>query len=384
MWSRLPSADARRRQAGFTVIELMIGVVIGVLASLAVTQVLVNWEGQKRTVASGSDAQVNGALALSALQRAVMPAGYGFAATPSVIGCTLTATFSGNPVTATVANFPTTLAPVVITDGASGAADSIRVLASGKTSYSIPLRVVAPGYVAGNASFPVSSVRGIAAGDIVVASPSSSSPPTTSCEIFQVSADPGSSPSVSRIDDSKWNQTNKPSASYSDGAVLLNMGVPSDATYTISNGSLMVQTLKIDATTAAPSYGAAPVELFPNIVQLQALYGKATVTAGVVDTWDNVTPTTNTGWQQVIAVRLAVVSRSQQYEKCDDTAGTGNCPTMNNISWDVGNAGTVAGSTTCGTSKCLTIKLDSLTDWKHYRYKVFETIVPLRNLLWNS
>ncbi|NML42974.1 pilus assembly protein PilW [Ramlibacter sp. G-1-2-2] len=380
MRSVLPSADARRRQAGFTVIELMIGVVIGLLASLAVTQVLVNWEGQKRTVASGSDAQVNGALALGSLQRAVMPAGYGFAATPSVIGCTLTGTFSGNSVTATLPNFPTSLAPVVITDGASGAPDSIRILASGKTSYSIPLRVVAPGYTAGNASFPVSSVRGIAAGDIIVASNAGSA-----CEIFQVSADPGSAPTVSRVDDGKWNAANKPSAGYSDGSVLLNMGVPIDATYSIANNALVAQTLKVDATTAVPSYGAA-TELYPNIVQLQALYGKDTNSDGMVDTWDNVTPTTNAGWLQVIAVRLAVVSRSQQYEKCDDTAGTGNCPTMNNISWDVGSAltATVAGSTACGTSQCMTIKLDTLTDWKHYRYKVFETIVPLRNLLWNS
>jgi type IV pilus assembly protein PilW len=23
-------------------------------------------------------------------------------------------------------------------------------------------------------------------------------------------------------------------------------------------------------------------------------------------------------------------------------------------------------------------------DWKHYRYKVYETVVPLRNVLWQS
>jgi type IV pilus assembly protein PilW len=383
MWSALPSAKPRRRQAGFTVIELMIGVVIGLLASLAVTHVLVNWEGAKRSTTSGSDAQINGALALSTLQRTIQPAGYGFAASPSVIGCTITAVFNGNPVASTAANFPTQLVPVVITDGASGAPDTIRVLSSGKGSYSIPLRVVDPGYVAGQTNFPVASVRGIAAGDLIIASPTTNSVPTTACEMFQVSTNPGSLPQVARSDDAAWNQQNKPAASYASGAMLINMGVPKDVTYSIANNSLMVQSLTVDPTTQAPSY-AAPVELFPNIVQMQALYGKATVTAGVVDTWSNVTPTDNPSWQQVVAVRVAVVARSAQYEKCDDTAATG-CPTEANPLWDIGTS-TVVGPTTaaCGTSKCIAIKIDTLTDWKHYRYKVFDTIVPLRNLLWNS
>jgi type IV pilus assembly protein PilW len=32
----------------------------------------------------------------------------------------------------------------------------------------------------------------------------------------------------------------------------------------------------------------------------------------------------------------------------------------------------------------VTLKVDGNADWKHYRYKVYETVVPLRNLLWQS
>jgi type IV pilus assembly protein PilW len=370
MWSRRPSV--RRGQRGFTLIELMIGALIGLLATLAVTFVLVNSEGQKRTTTSGSDAQVNGALALNTLQRQVQGAGYGFGAVPAVVGCALSATFNG----AAITDFPPSLAPVTITDGASGAPDSIRVLASGKTSFSIPLRVVAPGYVAGNTSVPVGSVRGIAQGDLVVVAQSITAPPAVACEVFQVTANPGSLPVVARTDNA-WNRAGAPVAAYAEGAGLFNLGALIDATYSIQNNGLAVKSLNIASdANSTPSYPAA-AELYPNIVQLQAFYGKDTSSPpDGVDTWDNVTPTTNAQWLQVVAVRMALVARSAQYEKEEVTTA--------NLSWDVGNAGTVAGSSGCGTSRCVTIKLDTLPDWKHYRYKLFETIVPLRNLLWNS
>jgi type IV pilus assembly protein PilW len=349
----------------------MIGVLIGLLATLAVTYVLVNSEGQKRTVTAGSDAQVNGALALNMLQRQVQTAGYGFGSIPAVVGCALSASFNG----AAITDFPASLAPVTITDGASGAPDAIRVLASGKTSFSVPLRVVAPGYVPGNQAVPVSSVRGIAQGDIVVLAQSISAAPAVPCEVFRVTANPGSVPQVDRADGA-WNATGKPAANYPEGAGLFNLGVPVDATYSIVNNALVVKSLNIaDDASNTPSYPAA-TELYPNIVQLQALYGKDTDANGSVDTWDNVTPTTNAQWLQVLAVRIALVARSVQYEKEEVTTA--------NPSWDVGNAGTVAGTATCGSSRCIAIKVDMLPDWKHYRYKLFETTVPLRNLLWNS
>jgi type IV pilus assembly protein PilW len=392
MCSPRPSASRlRRHSAGFTLIELMIGVVIGLLASLAVTHVLVNSEGQKRSTTSGSDAQVNGALALNTLQRALQPAGYGFASVPAVVGCTVTATFNSNPVTATVPDFPGYLAPVVITDGATGAPDTVRVLASGKGSFAIPLRVVAVGYSDSSGfKLPVGSVRGIAAGDLIVASMTSTAAPSVPCEVFQVSSNPGSTPEVTRSAGA-WNGgalTN----GYATGAVLVNMGAPSDLTYSIVNNSLMVRALAIGSdASSTPSY--TTTELYPNIVQLQALYGKDSDGNGSVDTWDaclvriagvcSTAPADNTAWRQVIAVRIAVVARSTQYEKDNvtfaDTAGTGY-----DLNWDVGNAGTVTDSATCGASKCLAIKLSNLADWQHYRYRLFETIVPLRNMLWNS
>jgi type IV pilus assembly protein PilW len=394
---RLPNRRPRLAR-GFTLVELMVGVLIGLLASLAVTQVMVGSEGQKRSTTSGSDAQVNGALALAALQRAIQPAGYGFAASPTALGCTVTAVFNGKPIRDPdnhVPDFPITLAPVVITqdpDHPGAAPDQIRVLASGKTSYSVPLRIVSPGYdpanAATNTQFPVASVAGVAGpyptsgtvtapGDLMLAVVSSSTP----CEIFQVTSNPGANALVYRADQSAaWNAAGFPAGAYPDGAFLVNLGPIVDATYSIGTQSLRVTSLKIAAATSTPSYDG-PTELFPNIVNLKAMYGKGT--GGVVDTWDNVTPTTNADWQKVVAVRLALVARSAQYEKEEVTPA--------NPQWDVGTAIAVTGTVACttGSSKCLSLHVDNLanpsdTDWKHYRYKVFDTVIPLRNMLWNS
>ena len=383
MWSRHRSTE--RRAAGFTLVELMIGLGIGLLASLAVTHVLVNYEGQKRATIAGSDSNINGALALSTLQRAIQSAGYGFAAAPAVIGCPLKARFNG----AAAAGFPTALVPVIITDGASNAPDTIRIIASGKSSFAIPTGlagIYSPATITTSQAFPAITNVGIqgqdidpsgvitAPGDLVVAATDA----VADCEMFEVTGKgkpPGSS--IPRADAaSRWNPAGFPARSYGVGALLVNMGSPVDATYSIVNNSLRMRSLHIDAATGAPTYDASPVELFPDIVQMQALYGKDTNADGQIDLWDTVTPTSNAGWQQVVGLRVALVSRSSQYDR--------DVVTSTNPQWDVGTAATVTGASACGTSRCLTLKVDTQADWQHYRYRVFDTVIPLRNMLWNS
>jgi type IV pilus assembly protein PilW len=51
----------------------------------------------------------------------------------------------------------------------------------------------------------------------------------------------------------------------------------------------------------------------------------------------------------------------------------------------VGSAVPTTGAVNCNNgSQCVTLKLSHLPDYQRYRYKVFETVVPLRNMLWNS
>ena len=125
---------------------------------------------------------------------------------------------------------------------------------------------------------------------------------------------------------------------------------------------------------------------------MRAFYGRDTSLPpdGIVYVYDTTTPTTNAGWLRVLSVRLVVVARSGQYEKAE----AGVFVTPRNPLWDLGATPTSNGDrvNTCGTSRCVQLDVgagdtaDPNVDLpaKHYRYKIFETIVPLRNMLWSS
>lgn len=363
-------------QQGFTLIELMIGVVLGLLTMLVITQVTVQAEGRKRTVSMGSDAQVNGSLALYTMQRDIQMSGYGATASPDALGCTVNGQFDTGG-----AAFSFALAPVVIVDGPSGAPDTITVLQARTHDFSVPIKVVENHTQAGNV-FIVNSSLGVSEGDLMIAVPKVQAA-GTACALFSVKSDTGSATttlSTTRIPhvtsaSSKWNQSNVfPAGGYATESYLLNMGQMVQRSYSVNSARSLVSVER-----SATDGSLATQELYPQIVNIQAMYGKDTDGDGVVDRYDTTTPTTNAGWLQVLTVRVAVVARSNQYEKDSVTTSAPQ--------WDVGTSTTISGvtTTTCnGDSACIALKIDQVTDWQHYRYKVYETIVPLRNVLWNS
>jgi type IV pilus assembly protein PilW len=371
--------DGRR---GVTLIELMVGMTIGLLATLVVSQVMAFAEGQRRSITSGSDAQVNAALALYTLQREVQMAGYGLSASQTGLGCTI------KSVNFTGANGgDRTLAPVVIVDGVSGAPDTLRVLSSGKDSFSVPILVTEnhPTSGIGSDSFTVNNSLGVDNGDLMIVVPRVQSSSQT-CTVIRAN---GAHTATSIFHDSgvgdsgAWNGASAgnllatfPSGGYTAfEGYLVNLGSTLiDRTYSISAGGDL-QVVEFDTATAS---SLAARVLFPQIVNIQALYGKDTSGDGVIDVYDNTTPTTAAGWQQVRAVRVALVARSAQYEKEDVT------PTA--PSWDLGSTPTVTGSSSCGSSQCISLKVDTdmSSNWKRYRYKVYDTVIPVRNLVWRS
>jgi prepilin-type N-terminal cleavage/methylation domain-containing protein len=75
---------------GFSLVELMVAVAIGLIATVVIFQVFAVSEGVKRTSTSGGDAQQNGSLALFSIGRDVRMAGYGIN-NVALLGCTIRA-----------------------------------------------------------------------------------------------------------------------------------------------------------------------------------------------------------------------------------------------------------------------------------------------------
>ena len=384
-------------QRGVTLIELMVGMVIGLLAVLVIAQVTTVYEGRKRTITAGSDAQVNGALALQILQREVQTSGYGISE-GGAIGCRMVGQRAGM-----ATRFERTLAPVVITDGADGAADSLDVLMSNHADFALPTRVAA-NHLREGSVFVIGRDTGLGhqKGDLMLAVPLPTPDPTDPdrhCSLFNVSAEPvaGSHQLVHDAGaDGPWNQD--PTAtvfpgketthvSYPAGSLLLNLGslvsrrfcltglADSQCDTPAGQTPYQLRQLSFDSRTGLTTAD----DLYPQIVQLQAVYGRDTSTPPdqVADVWSADSPAKAQDWRRVVAVRVAVVARSTQNEQRPPSPANEWVTPKLPVWYPDGD----------NTRTPTPLRVDLAPpgtgdDWRNYRYKVFETVIPLRNLLW--
>lgn len=398
----VPSAPApapARAQRGVTLVELMVGMVIGLLAVLVIAQVTTVYEGRKRTITAGSDAQVNGALALQVLQRDVQTSGYGLAE-GGAVGCRMVGQRAGM-----ATRFERTLAPVVITDGAGGAADSLDVLMSNHADFSLPTRV-ANNHLREGSAFVITHHTGLGhhKGDLMLAVPLPTPDPTDPsrhCSLFNLSADPVAGSNQILHDagvDGPWNQDSTATVfpgrqttdiAYPAGSLLLNLGSLISRRFCLTGlgdtrcdetGAQIpyqLRQLSFDSRTGL----TAADDLYPQIVQLQAVYGIDTSATAdqVADVWSAASPTTARDWQRVVAVRVAVVARSTQNEQ--RPASRSASQTLDG--WVTPNLPVWYPDGVTGAPLRVDLAPPGAgDDWRNYRYKVFETVIPLRNQLW--
>src|SRR5690606_6847489 len=118
---------------GFSLVELMISIVIGLITLLVVTQVLVTSTERKRASVGGTDSLLNATLGLYTLERDIKNAGFGLNPIRESLGCQVRRQYQAQPAETTF------LAPIIITDGAGGAADQIRIMASNKANFPLPI-----------------------------------------------------------------------------------------------------------------------------------------------------------------------------------------------------------------------------------------------------
>lgn len=371
--------NSPERQSGFSLIEIMVGLVIGMLAVIIILQMFSNAEASKRTTAGGNDAQINASIALYNLEREIRMAGYGLSST-SLLACTLSFTPSGESAAVTLS----AVAPVIVNPPTSqvpaGDANTDTLLVMYGSSGS-PAEGDATTSTSTSTTFTVASPSTFASGDYVIGSPlTRPTPPNCALKLSKITSISGSTLTVS-------NGT----ASQASGSVVYNLGqAPVIRAYAIRNGVLTMCDYTVK-NCGSSSYvttldSTVWVPIASNIVSLRAQYGRDTTSGtmtGVVNQWDQAnplletdtnaataSPSINCARARMLAVRMVLVGRSAAYDKKLEAAGG-----LGNPSW------TGAASSPVELSQ----SLDSSTNgWKGYRYKAIETTIPLRNMIWRG
>ena len=100
-------SELRRRQAGLSIVEMMVGMVVGLIASLVIMQSFSSSEAYRRNISGAGDALQSAAIAAQRLDLIIQEAGSGLARGGQwVWGCRLLASFSGNVVLPSASAYP--------------------------------------------------------------------------------------------------------------------------------------------------------------------------------------------------------------------------------------------------------------------------------------
>jgi len=358
-------------QSGFSLVELMVGMVVGLLAMLVIMQVFSTYESQRRATTGSSDAQTNGSIALFNLQRDIQMAGYGLPmpmADPgnSSLKCSPLPEYDPDADPATDNSIK--LFPVEIVDGVGDTSDTIKVRYSKDAAGAVPIKIVGGPYD----DITLDHNLGCKDGDVAFIVNESNS-----CLMTLLHDTDG----VSGTDKVGLHDDPAPFAYYP--GKLTCMGDWQEYRYVVVNNQLRRQTV-----TGDPAKNKDDI-LVDEVVALQAQYGvSASPGSNRVTEWKNATG----DWtpanlaanldrrNRIKAVRVAVVARSGQRENdvvtqvcVTDKGAVNNGP----CAWD-----------DTDFDEAPKINLAPLyavaSEWQHYRYRSFETIVPLRNMLWSK
>lgn len=126
-----------RRQAGLSIVEMMVGMVVGLVASLVIMQSFSSSETYRRNISGTGDAMQSAAIAAQRLDMLIQEAGSGLARGSWVWGCRLLVTQSGTVVLPSPSGYPSPFSsvpqilravPAAIVNGGSGS-DVIMVMA---------------------------------------------------------------------------------------------------------------------------------------------------------------------------------------------------------------------------------------------------------------
>lgn len=386
--------------AGFSLVEIMVGMVVGLITIVVIMQSFSAFEAQKRTTTSGSDTLENGLIALQAIESDARSAGYGLL-TPNGLACTSMNYYEADAANVIVASgVAARIAPVAISDGAS---DSIIFTAATSPIAGMPFKLnsdmataTATADIDNSVGFTIEQDLFLVAAPI--ASPGTGAVPTPCTRLGYASAIGAASPA------SYYNTSVDifPTAGYPmNKGFVINIGSASGASdasgispagfvrnqYRVRFTSPSQYDLVVENVSHFPQtvLSTSAVALASNIVNMQVQYGVAPantqpgVSSPSVNCWTDATGNAcnseSGNWaspsaadiMRVKAIRIAVVARSPLQEKPSVAGGTCDAtPASGVVSWPGGPA----------------IDLSANANWRCHRYRVYQTIIPLRNVIW--
>ena len=347
-----------KRHDGFSLIEIMVGMVIGLIAVVVIMQVFSTFEGQKRSTTGNADTQTNGSLSLYFIEREALMAGFGLVAintTNVPLRCT----------TAGVA-----IAPVTIVDGAAGASDQIILRYGSSASAGLPSPIVS---VAGS-TLGLFNNLGCTVGDTVLITNG------TNCAMDALVTGPTDilPIPVPTGDNTRVELSVLPAVAV-PGALLTCLGTWNQVEFRVNDNKLERNSPPLGAAVAI----GTPIQ--SDIVNIQAQYGVSTeAKSNVITAWVDATGIWGAGMTadnrtRIKAIRVAVVARNGFVEK--DTNPTVACTTTRLV---VNQGPCVWNDAAPWISPAPMLDLStSIASWGQYRYRVFDTVVPIRSLIWS-
>jgi type IV pilus assembly protein PilW len=329
---------------GFSLIELLVAMAIGLILTLVITMVMTNSEGTKRTITSVNDSSQTGAFVSYLLDRAVRSAGSGYAQRwNEAFGCRINASRDNavmlpraaalpDPFAAIVT--PTRLAPVVITKGATSTGSDVITVMTGTAGFGETASQVLTGTVTTN-GLRLPNTLGLRGNDLLLLVESG----LAGCMVQQVQA-----PFTGTSDQ----QVNLGGRYFNATGSTVNLGSfagPAGIAYAIMLGNAadnapQFQMFGVDANATLFSYDLlrisdtdAAVPLADGVVQIRALYGIDTNADGIQDAWvdpgtapyDSASlldgsPASLAILRRIVSVRVGLILRTSLVEQIP------NCP----------------------------------------------------------
>jgi type IV pilus assembly protein PilW len=369
----------RKSDLGFSLVELLVATAITLISLLIIVQVFSVYDGWKRTTTGTAQSQENGLLAAFSIERDLRSAGFGMVG----LGCSTINAYNAGlvapPISAT--GLPVTITPDVPPAGTN---QRINILYSSSPFGNIAARLQAD-MPDSDRTLRVNNGVGFNQGDMIILFE-----PPRDCSILQLSQDaqatgvpnvtgPGTSWDLPHAPVGPngiaypWNPPLNPANilfaapgyTLAGGAQVLNLGQLVDRSYYVENNMLRMDERNLDDGSLTT------FDLIPGVIGLRARYGRDINDNGVLEPveFDNITQGLIAkgvgGNNTLFAVQISLIVRSGNWERNEVSPAAIAYwpPDANNP-----NPPTRA----------------IAPDDRHYRYRVFQTVVPLKNMIWNN